>query len=194
MSSFEYVMVLVSIVIGLAITHVLTAFAAAVQRLRGHGEPIRLEAVYLLWTGYVMTMLVSFWWWEFKYHELEIEWSYGLYLFIITYAVTLFLMAAVLVPKGMEGVSDSYAFFMEGRNWFFVIHLFVISIDIIDTFLKGADFGLRPSVLVSYAPMIGASIVGIVSERRWVQVVAAATAFASQLIYMFQTLGVLGSW
>jgi len=194
LSSFEYVMVLVSIVIGLAITHVLTAFAAAVQRLRGHGEPIRLEAVYLLWTGYVMTMLVSFWWWEFKYHELEIEWSYGLYLFIITYAVTLFLMAAVLVPKGMEGVSDSYAFFMEGRNWFFVIHLFVISIDIIDTFLKGADFGLRPSVLVSYAPMIGASIVGIVSERRWVQVVAAATAFASQLIYMFQTLGVLGSW
>ena len=187
-------MVLVSIVIGLAITHVLTAFAAAVHRLRGHGEPIRLEAVYLLWTGYVMTWLVSFWWWEFKYQELEIEWSYGLYLFIITYAVSLFLMAAVLVPKGMERVSDSYAFFMEGRNWFFGAHLFVISIDIVDTFLKGAEWGLRPSVLGQYAVVIAASVVGIISERRRVQVVAAAAAFASQLIYMFQDLGVLGSW
>ncbi|MEQ9569627.1 MAG: hypothetical protein RLN75_05510 [Longimicrobiales bacterium] len=194
MSSFEYVMVLVSIVIGLAITHVLTAFAAAVHRLRGHGEPIRLEAVYLLWTGYVMTWLVSFWWWEFKYQELDIEWSYGLYLFIITYAVSLFLMAAVLVPKGMERVSDSYAFFMEGRKWFFGAHLFVISVDIVDTFLKGAEWGLRPSVLSQYAVVIVASIVGIVSERRRVQVGAATAAFASQLIYMFQDLGVLGSW
>lgn len=187
-------MVLVSIVIGLAITHVLSALAAAVHRLRGHGEPIRLEAVYLLWTGYVMTWLVSFWWWEFKYQELETEWSYGLYLFIITYAVSLFLMAAVLVPKGMERVSDSYAFFMEGRNWFFGAHLFVISIDIVDSFLKGAEWLLHPAVLVSYVPAIGASVMGIVSERRWVQVVAAAAAFASQLVYMFQTLGVLGSW
>jgi hypothetical protein len=68
--SFEYVMVLVSIVIGLAITHVLSAFAAAVHRLRGHGDPIRLDAVYLLWTGYVMIWLVSFWWWEFQLQAL----------------------------------------------------------------------------------------------------------------------------
>jgi hypothetical protein len=75
-SEFEYVMVLVSIIIGLAITHVLSALAAAIHRLRGHGDPIRLESVYLLWTGFVLIWLVSFWWWEFKFQDIERAWSY----------------------------------------------------------------------------------------------------------------------
>lgn len=54
LESFEYVMVLVSIVIGLALTHVLSALGAAVHRFRGHGSPIRLEAVYLLWVGFTL--------------------------------------------------------------------------------------------------------------------------------------------
>ncbi|HSG48412.1 MAG TPA: hypothetical protein VLA43_11405, partial [Longimicrobiales bacterium] len=115
MEAFEYVMVLVSIVIGLAITHVLNALAAAVHRLRGHGAPLRLEPVYLLWIGFILTWLVSFWWWEFKFQEVAVEWSFGLYLFLITYAVVLFLVAAVLVPHRMDRVEDSYAYFMDGR-------------------------------------------------------------------------------
>jgi len=58
-SPFEYVMVLVSIVIGLAITHLLSALAACVHRLRGRGEPIELDAVYLLWIVYVLVWLIS---------------------------------------------------------------------------------------------------------------------------------------
>lgn len=194
MSPFEYVMVLVSIVIGLAITHILTALAGAVHRIRGHGQPIRLDPVYLLWTGYVMLWLVSFWWWEFKLQEMELEWSFGLYLFIVGYAIALFVLAAVLVPKGMERVSDSYAFFMEGRRWFFGTHLVVLGIDVADTFVKGTAWGMRPAVLAQYGVFIAISVSGILSERRSVQIAAAAAAFSGQLIYMFLELGVLGSW
>ena len=187
-------MVLVSIVIGLAITHVLSAFAAAIHRLRGRGEPIHFEAVYLLWTGYVMIWLISFWWWEFKFQELDVEWSFGLYLFIIGYAVSLFMFAAILVPKEMRQVSDSYAFFMEGRRWFFGGHLFVLAVDVVDGFLKGVEWGLRPTLLAQYAVFVGASLAGLASERRTVQLAAAAGAFIVQLVYMFRELGVLGSW
>jgi hypothetical protein len=41
-------MVLVSIIVALSIAHLLTAVAAAVHRLRGQGEPIELDAAYLL--------------------------------------------------------------------------------------------------------------------------------------------------
>ena len=193
MSEFEYVMVLVSIIIGLAITHVLTAFAAAVHRLRGHGDPIRLESVYLLWSGFILIWLVSFWWWEFKFQDIERAWSFGLYLFLISYSIVLFLLAAVLVPKGMERLNDSYAFFMEGRRWFFGTLLVVNAFDIADTFLKGMDWGVRPIALLGYAVFIASSVAGIVSERRAIQVAAAAAAFTFQLIYMFQELGILGS-
>src|SRR6056300_624681 len=119
MSTFEYVMVLVSIIVALAIAHLLTAVADTVHRLRGQGKPIKLDAVFSIWTGYVLIWLVSFWWWEFKFQEVVTEWSFGLYLFVIGYAISLFILAEILVPNRMRGVTDTYADFRDGRKWFF---------------------------------------------------------------------------
>ena len=38
------------------------------------------------------------------------------------------------------------------------------------------------------------SIVGIVSERRSVQLATALAAFSVQLVFVFRDLGVLGAW
>ena len=94
MDQFEYVMVLVSIVIALSIAHLLTALAAGIHRFRGKGEPIKLDAVFLLWIGFVLIYLVSFWWWEFTFQKIQIKWSYGLYLFVIGYSIILFMLSA----------------------------------------------------------------------------------------------------
>lgn len=140
MEPFEYVMVLISIVIGLALTHILSALGSAVHRLRGHGPPIRLEPIYLLWIGFLFTWLISFWWWEFKFQDLDIEWTFGLYLFIVSYAIWLFVLSVVLVPDRMEGVRDSFEYFVDGRRWFFGALLITIGLDVADSFLKGADW------------------------------------------------------
>jgi hypothetical protein len=192
--AFEYVMVLVSIVVGLAVTHLLNALAAGVHRLRGYGPPVRLEAVYLLWVLFLLTWLVSFWWWEFKFQEIESEWTFALYLFIISYAVALFLLSAVLVPNRLVGVDDSYHYFMDVRRWFFGGMLLVVGLDTIDSFLKSTEWGLRPFYLFQSSVFVLAAVVGIISNRRSVQLAAAVACFAMQLIYMFLEVGVLGAW
>ncbi len=194
MSTFEYVMVLVSIVIALAIAHLLTALGECVRRFRGKGEPIKLDAVFLLWVAFVLVWLVSFWWWEFKFQEVVTEWSFGLYLFIISYSIALFMLAQILVPYRMSGVTDTYADFMDGRKWFFGTLLLVQAIDSIDTFLKGYDWGVRPAVLTIVAVNVAVAIIGFISERRAVQLGVAGVAFTAQFVYLFQELGVLGSW
>ena len=194
MSEFEYVMVLVSIVIALAIAHLLTAVAEGIHRFRGHGEPIKLDAVLLLWVGFVLIWLVSFWWWEFKFQEVAVEWSYGLYLFVISYAIVLFMLAEILVPHRMRGLSDSYAHFMKGRKWFFGTLLLMQAMDVVETFLKGYEWGVRPEVIATYSITILVAIVGMISERRSVQIGAAVVAFTSQILYVTQELGALGSW
>ena len=194
MTSFEYVMVLVSIIVALAIAHLLNSIAASVHRLRGHGEPIELDAVYVLWIGFVLIYLISFWWWEFKLQEVLIEWSFGMYLFVIGYAIALFMMAAILVPHRMQGVTRSYDYFLQGRKWFFGALLLVTVIDVADTFLKGYDWGVRPAVLAIYAVNTVVAVTGFVSNRRSIQLGVACVAFAVQLLYLFQELGVLGSW
>ncbi len=194
MSTFEYVMVLVSIVVALAIAHLLTALGESVRRFRGKGEPIKLDAVFLLWVAFVLVWLVSFWWWEFKFQEIVTEWSFGLYLFVISYSIVLFMLAQILVPYRMQGVTDTYVDFMEGRKWFFGTLLLVQAIDMVDTFLKGYDWVMRPAVVAIYSVNIAIAIIGFISKRRAVQLAAAGVAFAAQLLYLFQELGVLGSW
>ena len=194
MDYFEYVMVLISIIVGLGLTHVLGALGAAIHRLRGHGAPIRLDATYLLWVGTVLTWLVSFWWFEFKFQEITDEWTLDLYLFIIFYAISLYLMAVILLPAGMKGVTDSYEYFMAGRRWFFGAFFVATAFDVVDSFLKGFDWGMQQSYLTLWAIYIAAGIVGIVSKTRGVQRLAAAVPFVSQIVNIFSDLRVLGSW
>ena len=203
MEQFEYVMVLVSIIVALAITHLLMAIAETIHRIRGLGEPIKLGPVYSLWIGYVFIWLVSFWWWEFKFQETAVQWSLGLSFFIVVYAALLFLLATILVPHRMHGVSNGYEYFMQGRKWFFGVLILIVPIDMADTALKGYDFSVRAAydfqlfgatVRISWGPPLIAYAVGMIAERRSFQLAAAILAFTSQLIYLFQELGVLGSW
>jgi hypothetical protein len=191
-SPFEYVMVLVSIVIGLAITHVLTAIAEGVHRLRGHGERLQLDPVYLLWVGYILVWLISFWWYEFNFQALREQWTFGLYLFVISFAILLFLLAAILVPHRLIGVQDSYRYFMEGRRWFFGANIVGIIFDVFDTLLKGAGYSALTAAMWSAPVYLLASLAGLFSSRPRVQLLAAATSFTLQMVYMFQQLGVLG--
>ena len=73
MSTFEYAMVLISIIVGLGITHILSNLGTAVHRLRHHGPAIRLESNYLAWIAFVFSWLVNIWWWEFKWSELAAD-------------------------------------------------------------------------------------------------------------------------
>ena len=194
MDPFSYVMALVSIVLALGITHILSAFGAAVHRLRGHGPPIRLEAVYLPWVGYVLIWLVSFWWWEFKLQELPIQWSYALYLFLIGYSIALFLTAVVLVPRDMEGVTDSYEDFMAGRRWFLSAVVLLLAIDLVDSSIKGLEWTLRSVYLLAELGSAIACVVAMWSDRRSVQLAVAWAMFLYQVYFVWDTLGILGRW
>ena len=63
-------------------------------------------------------MLVHFWWWEFGLFVIE-DWTFGKYLFIILYAVTLFLLSALLFPDSMQDYRGYEDFFYARRAWFF---------------------------------------------------------------------------
>ena len=191
---FDYVMAPVSIVVGLAIGHILAALGVAVNRLRGHGKPIRLDVVYLAWVGFLLVWIVSFWWWEYKFHELHTTWTYGLYLFVLLYAMTLFFLAVLLVPRGMRDLDDSYAWFMADRRWFFAIIVFAMVIDILDSWVKSTAWAFRSWYLLWFATVLVGAIVGVRSENRRVQQVLAVALFVYQVIYTGLELNVLGRW
>lgn len=168
MSAFEYAMVLISIVVGLGITHILSSLGAAVHRLRGHGKALRLELNYLVWIAFIFGWLIQFWWWEFKWTTLDADVDFALYGFLVLYAVALFLLVVILVPHRLSVVDDSWEYFLSIRPWFFGGLLVLNVIDLVDTFMKGWDWGLRESYTWYWPTVTVCAVIGLLTTRRQV--------------------------
>jgi hypothetical protein len=134
MAMFEYIMVLASIIIGLAMTHLLQGVAGIVQ----HPKRDRLWWVHLVWVGWVFLFAIFWWWWEFRYRLVQ-EWTFPLYVFVVAYAFLVYLMAAMLFPKDLEGYDGFKDYFLARRRWFFALLFAACVFDFADTWLKGPE-------------------------------------------------------
>jgi len=137
MNHFEYVMVLISIIIGLGIAHILLGLGGIVDRLTGRGDRLRLSVAHGAWLAHTFLWLVLFWWWQFRLEVIWEEWTIGFYFFLVMYAVVLFLIAVILVPRTWDGVTDLGDFFLRRRAWFYSVWLLGLLLDILDSWLKG---------------------------------------------------------
>src|SRR5436305_14647648 len=99
MHMFEYVIVLTSIVIGLALTHLMQGVAGVIQ----HPQRPRVWGGHLVWVAYLFVSIVFWWWWGFCLQLVE-QWTFSIYAFVIFYAFYLYLFCPMLVPKNPEGL------------------------------------------------------------------------------------------
>ena len=186
MGLFEYISVLTSIIVGLGIAHLLRGVAELVQHPGRH----RTYWVHLLWVAFMFFNMIFFWWWEFTLATLEV-WMFQNYLFIVTYAVTLYLMCALLFPTDLEGYSGFEDYFISRRAWFFGLLGLSSAIDLYDTWIKGAEhfaaLGLEYKIFT--AINISAAVIGAISRRHRVQAVIALVLFAYQIHWAFSYWG-----
>lgn len=134
MTTFEYIAVLISIIVGLGIAHLLSGIGRLIDDARDT-DPYW---IHLVWTAYMFFTLVFFWWWEFQFNTLE-TWTFELYLFIIVYAVALYLTVVVLNPKDLPEGGDFKRYYYDRRAWFFGLLVVLGVLDLIDTAAKGTD-------------------------------------------------------
>ncbi len=98
MTMFEYVSVLTSVIVGLGVAHLLQGVARLVQ----HPGRTRIYWVHLLWVLFMFFAAIFWWWFEFGLVSVE-TWTFRLYLFVLSYAVLLYLMCALLFPSDLKG-------------------------------------------------------------------------------------------
>lgn len=163
MTLFEYLGVLISVVMGLGITHLLIGTSKVIQ----HRDSIRVYWVHILWTVNVLVYILAIWWGMFWWRSLE-EWTFYHFLFVTLYAVALFLLAAMLYPWDFSDDFDFEQYFFDNSRWFFGIQFLAWCIDIPETTFK-ADTGLRelPSLYVLFVgTLTGLSLLGAVTKNR----------------------------
>ena len=131
MSSFEYLIALVSVIAGLGITRTLSGIA----RLVDYRSQIVFSWIPIVWTINVLLWLVAFWWFTFLLSGLEV-WSPWLHIFVLVYAGVIFFLLALLHPESIGAGFDMFEHFLENRKMFFGALIVTATIDVLDTFIK----------------------------------------------------------
>ena len=132
---FPHVRIVMGTVIGLGITRLLMGVAGLVQ----HPDRAKISLLHLLWSFSILVELILFWWWDFALYEVT-DWSFGIFAFLIFYAITLFLMAALLFPDKLDDYAGYEDFFLKRRHWFFGVFGLTFLLDIVDTLIKGEPY------------------------------------------------------
>ncbi len=191
MGIFEYLGVLVSVIMGLGITHLATGATKLIQ----HREDVRLYLPHALWTINILVYILLIWWGMFWWSGHENWYAYE-YLFITLYAIVLFFLASMLYPWDIGKDINVREYFFKNRLWFFGALFLAWCIDVPQTLIMASE-GLRP-VPQEYFLFIGLQLAlaatGIVMRKHVVHLLLPLLWFSLTVYYVFMsTLGHIAS-
>lgn len=136
MSPFEFVVVLISIILGLGITQIMSGVADLIHQWKD----VRLYWPHLLWIVLVFILQVQDWWLLYQLKGVT-TWQLPLFLFQVLYPICLFILARILFP--MSGAStDMQAYYLTHYRKFFLIVMILTFLSAIEnTFIHnlGSD-------------------------------------------------------
>lgn len=185
---YLHVRVLLGMIVGLGLTHLLRHFARMVEQPKRH----RIYWVHLVWALSMFIYMLHFWWWEFRLTTVT-EWTFNLYLFVVTYALLLYLLCALIFPESLDR-GDSYRdHFYQRRGWFFGVLIAVYVMDYLDTWIKGTEylhsFGIE--LPIRNTCYVIASLIAIRTNRAWYHALFAVCGLIFQLYWIGRAFEVL---
>jgi hypothetical protein len=126
MTPFEYVIVLISVILGLGITTILTGVAELIKNTR----PVRLYAPYVVWIVIVFVLHFQEWWLSYQLMSVN-EWSLQFFLLIVLYPINLYILAHLLFPASFAKDFSTKEFFLEHYPRFFTGAIILVVLSII---------------------------------------------------------------
>ena len=160
MTLFEYLMVLVSIILGLGMT----------QTLRGLSKIARSDAPYLpltLWAALLVYLYVQVWWALWDLHAVE-SWNQGYFTFVVLIPCSMFAATELLMPMGTTADTDWRAHYLKVRRWFYaMIIVFTLLATIETRVLLGVPL-MHPYRIMQLS-MLTLLVVGFTSANQRIQ-------------------------
>jgi hypothetical protein len=189
--AFNYVAVLVSIIVGLSATRVMSGLGEVIQAAN---RP-RIYWVHVLWHITLLFNVMLGWWLLYRW-RLTSDWTFFLFMWITIAPILTYLAAAILIPGELEttGSPDWRDYYYKNRRGFFFAFGAIAPLDIIDTLLKGWQHFLAQGP--SYLPFIAfwtiGCLVAAISRNELYHKTWAVVLPSGQVIYMAINLLRLG--
>lgn len=183
MSRFEYLSVLVSIVIALGISEVLTSWG----RLLRDRVRVRFHGLHAFWTLFTLVLMVQMWWGFWNFRTVE-SWTFFALLGVVVECIVMVLCVLVLLPtrEGDAPVDLRQHFFAQCRLFFSLGVVLLLQLSAVDVLVLG-----QPVLHVENAirvPGIGLAALGAAFPSPRVQTALATVSgllFAGFIAFSF---------
>jgi hypothetical protein len=127
MDAFSYLSVLLSIILGLAITEVLQGFRGL---MHARSRTIMYWPV-IAWGVLVVVIAVQGWWTMFGYRHIE-DWNFLEFSVVLLQTIVVYLLAALALPDVHgDAAVDLRKHYYEHANWFFTMLLALIFVSLL---------------------------------------------------------------
>ena len=177
MESFDYLSVLVSIILGLGITQLLSGFGTWLEQrhaFRAYGPAIA-------WAAFLLLVHVQTWWSMYGMRDHE-GWNFLQFALVLLQPILLYLLAVIVLPGPNAPQNDPRENFRMQRRWFFGLLIVLV----LASLLKDMSRMELPDPvnLLFHAVFIVVALVGALRESERVQRFVAFLSFAAFALYI----------
>ncbi|HZS16810.1 MAG TPA: hypothetical protein VFA51_02650 [Candidatus Udaeobacter sp.] len=140
MAAFEYLSVLISIILALGMTRVLAGVGEMLQARSRR----RIYWVHLLWVINLFLYLVIAWWIFYRWRNQQ-PWTFYLFVFVLISPTVLYLASLLLFPResDLDSAIDYKTHYYANHRAFFILFGLFMPVDIVDSLLKGVPHFLE---------------------------------------------------
>jgi len=182
MTPFEYVTVLISIILGLGITQIVTGVADLVHQQ----ERVKIYWPHLLWVVIIFVLHIQEWWATFELRQFD-SWRLPTFLLVVLYPINLFILARLLFPLGLSNeVIDLrefyYANFKKIFGWAVILPLLSL---INNIFIIGHSF--QEEIIQLLVPFILLGIIRQKTQREMLHKILAVLFLSMLIVSMIAT-------
>lgn len=160
MDEFSYLIVIVSIVLGLGITRLLTGLGALVEAR----DRVRFYWPVLAWVVILLLAHVQTWWAFFGLRDRP-EWTFLAFLLVLLQPVLLYLLSVLVLPTlGSGERADLRVRYYEQARWFFGVFAVLLVASLLrDLALEGAL--PSPPNVAFHAVLLALAMLGAATQR-----------------------------
>lgn len=180
MSIFEYLMVMVSIMLGLGATQILRSFSKIAQSSQAF-LPVTM------WAGVLFYLYLQLWWALWDLNTVPV-WNQFQFYYLVALPCTLFAATELLLPLGSSANTDWKGHFFRVQKWFFSVFFVFMVLAVMHTYVF-----LNVSLIHPYralqAIVIGILTVGFFAKHTrthaWLSAVFIFLVLVGQILFRY---------
>jgi hypothetical protein len=184
MSDFEFVSIILSIVVGLAITRILSGLASLIE----FRKVLRIHWLTVGWAVLVLLILVVYWFAIVNVWRDRVQWTFGNLGILLVMAITLYFWAALVLPRNLGADTDLPHHYESVRRPLFAILAIWPALGLLDFAIDGIETlkALDAGIWFGHTASIGVGLLGFFTASRRVH----SIIVAGSLVMLVALIGV----